>query len=259
MAILKSPEDLENLKHSCLILMSCFAKLEPMLKPGISAGELNKVALEYIRSKGGEPSFLGHQGYKYALCVSVNDEVVHGIPDPEKIIPDNSIVSLDMGVIYKGMFSDAAKTYVVGEVPDKIKELVEVTNTACWAGIKILKSGARVGDIGAAVNAEAKKHGFGNVVELGGHGVGYAVWEEPFISHVGTQGKGARLFENQAICIEPMFTLGNNQVVFDQTIKDGWTVRTKDHSWAAHSEHTILVTKKGFEVLTDIAKEKLLD
>lgn len=259
MAILKSSEDLENLKHSCLILMSCFAKLEAMLKPGISAAELNQFALDYIRSKGGEPSFLGHHGYKYALCVSVNDEVVHGIANPEKIIPDNSVVSLDMGVIYKKMFSDSAKTYIVGSVPEEVQKLVEVTNNACWAGIKTLKAGARVGDIGAAVDKVAQENGLGNVWELGGHGVGYAVWEEPYISHQGTAGKGSRLFENQAICIEPMFTLGNGEVDFDQTKQDGWTVRTKDHTWSAHSEHTILITKKGCEVLTDIPKEQLMD
>jgi methionyl aminopeptidase len=258
MAILKNNEDLINLKHSSLILMSCFHELSKMLRPGISAGELDRFATDFIRKHGGEPSFLGYDGYKYALCTSINEEVVHGLSTDEKIIPNNSVVSLDLGVVYKGMFSDSAKTYIVGEVPSKVRELVETTEKALFEGIKKIKAGNRIGDLGYAINNVAKKHGFGNVMELGGHGVGYAVHEAPFIQHAGTPGKGARLFENQVIAVEPMFTLGSGKVDFDETVRDGWTVRTADGTISSHSEHTILVTKRGCEVLTDIPVERLL-
>jgi methionyl aminopeptidase len=258
MAIIKNPTDLENLKHSSLILMSCFAYLESLLKPGISAGELDRAATEFIRKHGGEPSFLGYNGFKYALCTSINTEVVHGLSNDEKLIPDNSLVSFDLGVVYKNMYSDSAKTYIVGQVSDEAKKLVEATEKSLLEGIKKIRAGNKTGDIGYAVNGVAKKHGLGNVLELGGHGVGYAVHEEPFISHSGLPGKGVRLFENQVIAVEPMFTLGSGDVDFDETREDGWTVRTSDNTLAAHFEHTILITKKGCEVLTDIPQEKLL-
>jgi methionyl aminopeptidase len=258
MAILKNSTDLENLKHSSLILMSCFSYLESLVKPGISAGELDRAAISFIRKHGGEPSFLGYNGFKYALCTSINNEVVHGVSTDEKIIPNNSLVSLDLGVVYKGMYSDSAKTYIVGEVSQKAKELVIGTEHALLEGIRHIKAGSRIGDLGYAINNVAKKQGLGNVLELGGHGVGYAVHEEPFIQHSGLPGKGPRLFENQVIAIEPMFTTGSGDVDFDETTNDGWTVRTSDGSLSAHFEHTILVTKKGCEVLTDISKEKFL-
>ncbi|MBC7471641.1 MAG: type I methionyl aminopeptidase [candidate division SR1 bacterium] len=258
MAILKNQEDLQNLRHSCLILMSCFYHLGNMLKPGISAGELDRFAIDFIRKHDAEPSFLGYNGFKYALCTSINSEVVHGLSNDEKIIPDNCIVSLDLGAIYKNMYSDSAKTYIVGTVSEKTKQLVETTEKALFEGIKKIKAGNRTGDLGYAINNVAKKAGFGNVLELGGHGVGYAVHEEPFIQHSGLPGKGVRLFENQVIAVEPMFTMGSGKVDFDDTASDGWTVRTEDNSLSAHSEHTILVTKKGCEVLTDIPLEKLL-
>jgi methionyl aminopeptidase len=258
MAILKNQEDLVNLKQSCLILMSCFYHLGNMLKPGISAGELDRFAIDFIRKHGGEPSFLGYNGFKYALCTSIGHEVVHGLSNDEKIIPDNCVVSLDLGVVYKKMFSDSAKTYIVGDVSDNTKRLVETTEKALFEGIKKIKAGNRTGDLGFAINNVAKKAGFGNVLDLGGHGVGYAVHEEPFIQHSGLPGKGVRLFENQVIAVEPMFTMGSGKVNFDETASDGWTVRTEDNTTSAHSEHTILVTKKGCEVLTDIPVESLI-
>lgn len=258
MAIMKTPQDLENLRHSCKILMSTFKWTSKLLKAGADCGDINHFAIDYIRKNGGEPSFLNYNGFKYGVCISINDEVVHGIAPKGKLIPDNSIVKLDMGVIYKGMFSDSARTYIVGKVDEKVEQLVTNTDKALWEGIKEVKNGVRVGDIGFAIDTFAKKHGYGNVYELGGHGVGYAVHEPPFIAHQGQKNKGAKLFENQVICIEPMFTLGSGDVDFDKTKEDGWTVRTSDGSLAAHAEHTILITKKGYEVLTDIPEQDLL-
>jgi methionyl aminopeptidase len=258
MAILKNNQDLENLKYSCRILMSCYEHLEDMLRPGISASELDDFAIKFIRSYDAEPSFLGYQGFGYALCTSVNNEVVHGLSNKDKIIPDNSLVSLDLGVVYKGMFSDSAKTFVLGDVPTAAIKLVEKTEMALMEGIKTVKAGKKIGDIGFAINQVAQKNGLGNVLDLGGHGVGYAVHESPFIMNSGRQGVGATLFENQVIAIEPMFTLGSNGVDFDESTSDGWTVRTSDGSLSAHFEHTVLVTKKGHEILTIIEKDQVL-
>jgi methionyl aminopeptidase len=258
MAILKNAEDLKNLRHSSKILMSCFKLLEKNLAAGKSAAYYDDMARDFIRSHDAEPSFLGYKGYKYSLCTSINNEVVHGLSNPEKIIPNNSLVSFDLGVVYKGMYSDSAKTYIVGEASEVARELVRVTELSLLEGVKKIKAGNHIGDIGYAIDTIAKKHGFGNVLELGGHGVGYAVHEEPFIQHAGLPGKGPRLFENQVIAIEPMFTTGSGDVDFDETKSDGWTVRTSDDALSAHFEHTILVTKRGCEVLTDIADEDLL-
>lgn len=258
MAIIQNAEEKANLKHSCLILMSCYALLEKEVKAGLQTSKLDKLADTFIRDHGGVPSFLGYQGFKYSMICSLNDEVVHGLPLPEKFIPEKALVSLDMGVIYKGMFSDSAKTYVVGDVGEKALELIEATQLALAVGIESVKAGSRVGDIGFAVNNVAKKYGLGNVLELGGHGVGRAVHEEPYIANAGKPGKGARLFENQVIAIEPMFTLGSGEVSFDDTMEDGWTVRTVDGSWSAHFEHTVMVTKKGVEILTQFSQEELL-
>jgi len=258
MSLMKSQADIETLKHSSKILMSCFKLLENELKAGVSAGYLDKLATTFIRDHGGEPSFLNYNGFKYAVCTSINNEVVHGISPDSKIIPDNCIVSLDLGVNYKGLFSDSAKTYVVGEVAPEALNLLEVTKKALVAGIGAVKAGNRVGDVGAACERVISKAGLGNVLDLGGHGVGYKVHDEPFIPHSGKEGKGPRFFENQVIAIEPMVTLGSPDVEFDETPQDNWTVRTADKKWSAHFEHTILITKKGCEVLTDIPDGDLL-
>jgi methionyl aminopeptidase len=258
MAIIQNNEEKYNLKHSCLILMSCYNMLSKEVKEGVQASKLNTLAETFIRDHGGVPSFLGYQGFKYSLIVSVNNEVVHGLPFPHKFIPEKALVSLDLGVIYKGMFSDSAKTYVVGDVGEKALKLIEGTQLALAKGIETIKAGCKVGDIGFAVDAVAKEYGLGNVLDLGGHGVGKAVHEEPYIANAGKKGKGATLFENQVVAIEPMFTLGSGEVDFDDTMEDGWTVTTTDGSWAAHFEHTVMVTKKGHEILTEFKPEEYL-
>ena len=254
MAIMKSAQDLETLRHSAKILRSTMYLLEDMLEPGITAADLDKAAIEYIRAHDAEPSFLGYNGYKYALCTSLNDEVVHGVSSANKIIPKQGLVSLDLGVNYKGLFSDMAMTFILGQADSQVERLVAKTKESMFAAAGAVKAGKRVGDIGAAAGQVAQAAGLGNVLELGGHGVGYAVHEDPYIMHAGTPGKGARLFENQVIAIEPMLTLGSGDIEFDETHEDGWTVRTLDGSLAAHWEHTVLVTKKGAEILTDLTR-----
>ena len=259
MAILKSTQDLDTLRHSAKILRSTMYLLEDMLEPGITAADLDRAATDYIRSHDAEPSFLGYNGYKYALCTSINDEVVHGISSREKVIPEIGLVSLDLGVNYKGLFSDMAMTFVMGQADSQIHNLVAKTKESMFAAARAAKAGKRVGDIGAAAGKVAQEAGLGNVLELGGHGVGYAVHEDPYIMHAGTPGKGSRLFENQVVAIEPMLTLGSGEVEFDETHEDGWTVRTLDGSLAAHWEHTVLITKKGSEILTDLTREECFE
>lgn len=256
---MKTQKDLDNLKHSCKILMSCHRHLGKMIKPGVKASELDNFFIEYGKKHGAEPNFLGYQGFKHAITCSIDDEVVHGLSGDDKIIPDNCLVSIDAGYIYKGMHCDAARTYIVGDPGEKAKQLVKAVKDGANAGISKIKSGIRLGDIGNAIDKVAKEQGFGNVYELGGHGVGYVLHDDPFIPHQGRKGKGPKLFENKVIAIEPMFTLGGSGVVFDKSSGDGWTVKTEDGSLAAHWEENILVTRDGYEILTDIPDHELFD
>ncbi len=253
MSIIKSQEDLKNLKYSCRILMSCHKQIESLVKPGVTGEELNRFAIEFGKKYNARPNFLGYDGYKYAINFSINDEVVHGFPTKDKIIPEKGLVKIDMGFVYKGMHSDAAKTYIVGEV----KKLNQVTKEALMAGIRKIKNGVRVGDIGLAIGQIADKNNYGNVKNFGGHGLGYKLHDDPFVPNYGRKGVGSKLFVNKFIAVEPMFTLGSSDVYIDK--EDGWTVKTVDGSWATHWEHDILITDKGCEVLTDIPDSELLE
>jgi len=259
MSIIKSSEDLEKLRQSCLILRSCLYHVEDAVQPGVSAGKLNTLAKEFIKDHGGLPAFQGLYGYPYTLITELNEEVVHGMSPDDKFIPDNCVVSFDCGVIYEGLYSDMCVLMTVGEVSPEAKFLVEKTREALWAGINEVKAGKRVGDIGYAVNSVISKAGLGNVLDLGGHGLGYKPHDEPHISHAGQRGRGPRLFENQVIAIEPMVTLGSGEVDFIPVKGSGVDiVVSRERVLAAHIEHTILVTKTGREVLTDIPREKML-
>ncbi len=259
MSIIKNQIDLDNLRYSARILASCLHHVQTKAKVGTITSELNEFAIDFIRSYDAEPAFLGLYGFPTALIVEINDVVVHGIPSPELIIPDNCVVSFDCGVKYKGMFSDACVLGVVGTVDDRITNLVAKTRESLMAGIKQVKAGNRVGDIGCAVDNVLTKAGLGNVLELGGHGLGYKPHDDPFISHAGRQGKGAKLFENMVIAIEPMVTLGDGSVVHSSIPGSSVTqVRTPNGEWSAHIEHSILVTKNSYEILTELKEGELL-
>jgi methionyl aminopeptidase len=258
MGFLKNDQEYQDLKRSSLILVSCISLLRKTIKPGMNAKELDDLAYQFIKDHGGEPAFLGYDGFEYTVCTSINDEVAHGLSHEEKIFEDGSLVNLDVGVVVNGMHSDSGYTIGLGDISKESQFLIDGTKEALQAGISVVKSGVKTGTIGAAVDAVAKKYGLGNVYELGGHGVGHAVHEEPYIANQGKVGKGSTLFENQVIAIEPMFTLGAGDVEFDTTDEDGWTVRTADGSRCAQYEHTVLIRKKGAEVLTDIDESELL-
>jgi len=260
MSIIKNNEDLQNLRHSARILASLMKKVEKLAAPGMSCGKLNTLAEQFILDHEALPSFKGLYGYPYTLISELNDEVVHGMSPESKIIPENCIISFDCGVKYKGLYSDMCILLSFGDIGKDGQLLVEKTKEALWAGIKQVKAGKKVGDIGAAVDRVLQENGLGNVLDLGGHGLGYKPHDEPHITHAGKAGTGPRLFENQVIAIEPMVTLGSGEVYFEPIEGSGVeVVKSIDGSLSAHVEHTVLVTKKGYEVLTDIPDEMVLD
>jgi methionyl aminopeptidase len=220
------------------------------LASGMSTKDLAEIAKKELRSLGGKPAFLGYYGFPDVICTSVNDEVVHGIPRSDKIINDGDVLSLDFGVTYKGMITDAAITTIVGGTANaKVKKLVSITEESLMAGINTLHDGVHVGDIGNAIESVLKQGKYGIVRDLVGHGVGHELHEDPNIPNYGRSGTGPVLTAGMTIAIEPMVTLGSYRVFMD---KDGWTIHTSDGSLSAHFEHTVLITKDGAEILTKI-------
>lgn len=240
----KTTGEIEAMRTGGQMLAQVLSHLKTKVKAGISTQELNDIAAKELGSLGGQAAFLGYKGFPGSICISVNDEVVHGIPKPDKFLDDGDVVSLDMGVIYKGLITDSAVTVVCGREPNN---LVKFTQQALEEGINVAQAGCHVGDIGQAIQSVLDKQGFGIVRDLVGHGVGHAVHEDPNIPNYGRSGSGPQLSRGMTVAIEPMATLGREAVVLDP---DGWTVRTRDGSAACHFEHTVLITEDGCEVLT---------
>lgn len=246
MIIYKTDEEIELIRESCSILSKALGEIAPMIKPGTRTIDMDKRAEEFIRDHGSTPAFKGHNGFPYALCISPNDQVVHGFPSANEL-KDGDIVSVDCGVNLNGYISDSAYTFTVGEVDDKVLNLLAVTKECLRRGIEQAVSGRRTGDIGYAVQEYAHQHKYGVVKELIGHGVGKMVHEEPEIPNYGRRGTGVKLREGMVIAIEPMLNMGSAKVKFWD---DGWTVSTRDQLPSAHYEHTVAVRKNEAEVLT---------
>lgn len=251
---IKSKEEIAILRGGGRRLARILRALADTVKPGVSTKALNDLAEQLVRESGDMPSFLGYtpngakRPYPAALCVSLNDEVVHGIPNEiERFLKDGDIVSLDMGLIHDGLVTDSALTVPVGKVDAKAKQLLKVTRTALEKGIRAAKAGGTTGDIGFSIQSFVQPYGYGIVRELAGHGVGYAVHEEPYVPNFGRKGEGELLREGMVIAIEPMLNEGSAAVKLDA---DGYTYRTRDGSRSAHFEHTIVITEKGAEILT---------
>ena len=249
--IAKSKKEKEFLKKSGQILARILMMLEREIKPGAEASKLDIVAEREIKKYGAAPSFKNYSEgktspYPASICVSINDEIVHGIPG-KKVFKNGDVVSLDLGVNYKGFFTDGASTVIVGEGDEKSKKLVEVCRASLVVALKKCKAGVHVGDIGHAVESFVEESGFKVFRELVGHGVGRAVHENPQIPNWGTAGAGEKLKEGMVLAIEPMISEGEAKIILDA---DGWTYRTKDGSRAAHFEHTVLIKKDGCEILT---------
>lgn len=246
MISIKSKREIELMVIAGRIVYETHQHLKPLIKPGASLLEIDAAAEAFILSKGAKPSFKGYDGFPNATCISVNEEVVHGIPSKRRL-KDGDIVSIDIGADYKGYHGDSAWSYAVGTISDDKKYLMEHTKKALFEGIKQVKPGNRVGDIGDAVERYANAHNLGIVRELCGHGVGNHLHEEPDVPNYGKMHTGPILKEGMVIAIEPMLNLGTDDVVIED---NDWTITTLDNKPSAHFEHTVLVTKDGYQILT---------
>jgi methionyl aminopeptidase len=245
---IKSQREIELLRVAGNVVYQTHQYLKPFIKEGVTTEELNRLGEEFIRSKGCTPSFKGYEGFPYSLCISINSEVVHGFPSKRKL-KNGDIVTLDIGACWKGYHGDSGWTYAVGEVDDDKKYIMEHTEKALYKGLDEIKPGARIGDISHAIEVYAKEHNLGVVKELCGHGVGTDVHEDPEVPNYGEPNTGPRLKEGMVLAIEPMLTLGSPRVFLHD---NDWTVETQDGSISGHYEHTIVVTKDGYEILTGV-------
>lgn len=249
----KNEQEIQLMRQGGNILAEVLYEVAAAVKPGISTSHLDMLARQGLKARGASPSFLGYRtgnlSFPASLCTSVNNAVVHGIPSPNFILEDGQIIGLDLGAWYKGLCTDMAVTLPVGKASGQSAKLIKVTKAALEQGLKQVREGGRVGDIGEAVEAYVEAAGFNVVRSLVGHGVGRAVHEEPRVPNFGRRGTGPLLKQGMTIAIEPMVNVGTGEV---KVLNDGWTVVTADNSLSAHFEHTVLVTKHGFEILTNV-------
>lgn len=244
---IKSAKDLAKMRKAGAITAGALVAAGNAIHSGMSTKELDKVIHNYITSHGAKPSFLGYAGFPGSACISVNDTVIHGIPSPDIKIADGDIVSVDVGAYTDGFHGDAAKTFAVGQISDEAKALLAVTEESLMFAISMAKPGVRIGDLSAAIQEYNESRGYGVVREYVGHGVGSELHEDPEVPNFGRAGHGPRLAAGMVIAIEPMITAGSPAV---KVLPDGWTVKTKDGSLAAHFEHTIAITSDGAQILT---------
>lgn len=245
---LKSAEEIEILRENNLLVSATLAELARHIQPGVSTLELDAIAEEFIRDHGAVPGFLGYNGFPNTLCVSLNEQVVHGIPSKEVILKEGDVLSVDCGTFMKGFYGDSAYTFAVGEIAPELEQLLSVTKEALYKGVAQALPGRRTGDIGYAVQEHCESNGFTVVREMVGHGLGRKMHEEPEVPNYGARGRGPLLKEGMVICIEPMINMGKRAIVFE---RDGWTVRTKDRKPSAHFEFAVAITAAGPDVLTD--------
>lgn len=246
---IKKPSEISSMKIAGGMLASVLDYLKRSIESDMTTKYIADMAAKELKALGGKPTFLGYYGFPDVICISINDEIIHGIPSTHKTVRSGDIISLDFGVTYKGMVTDSATSFILGAGRSSDTLLLKKTKASLDAAVDILKPGIKVGDISSAIQKVLDSAGLGIVRDYVGHGVGHELHEEPNIPNYGTRGEGPILAENMTIAIEPMATLGSDKTVVDA---DGWTVRTKDGSRAAHFEHTILVTSDGGQILTQI-------
>lgn len=246
MIYLKTPEEIELLRKSNVLVGKTLAEVAKAIRIGITTLELDKIAEDFIRSNGALPGFLGYQGFPNTLCISVNDQVVHGIPS-NYALKDGDIVSVDCGTIIDGFYGDSAYTFCVGNVDPKVKKLLDTTKEALYKGIEQARHGNRIGDIGYAIQQHCQAAGFSVVREMVGHGIGRNMHEDPEVPNYGKRGQGLQLREGMVIAIEPMINMGNKGIVME---RDGWTIRTIDRKPSAHFEHTVAIQKGDASILS---------
>ncbi|POZ92791.1 type I methionyl aminopeptidase [Petrotoga halophila] len=250
MIIIKTDQEIEMMRRAGKKLARLLDALLPeIVKEGVNGEDIEKYVLAYMEKEDAIPTFKGYSGYKYAINFSVNEEVVHGFPLRSKVLKNGDVVSVDCGLTYKGYIADSARTYIIGQVSEKEKELVEATKESLYMGIKKAVVGNTIGDIGYEVQTYIESKGFSVIREYVGHGVGRKLHEDPQIPNYGRQDRGPKIRKNMTIAIEPMVSMGSYEV---DILEDGWTAVTRDRSKAAHFEHTIAVTENGPEILTQL-------
>ncbi len=235
------------MRRAGLILRDTLLLIEENAKCGVTTKQLDEMAYLYINKQGGVPSFLHYNGYPATLCLSIDEEVVHGIPSEKRVLEEGMLLKIDCGVGIGGYHTDAARTVEIGKVSDKKRELARVCKESFFEGMKVLKDGARLGTLGHAIQSYVESFGFGVVKDLTGHGIGTTVHEDPTVLNYGREGRGERVSKNMTICVEPMINMGNPDVYCK---KDGWTYVTKDGLPSAHYENTIIITLDGVEIIT---------
>ena len=249
MIVLKTGRELNIMKEACRISAGALQTAGKAVEPGVTTAEIDRLAEEYIRSQGGEPNFKNYEGYPATACISINNEVIHGIPSSKRKLRAGDIVSIDLGAKFDGYHGDNAATFACGDISDEAKRLMDATRESLYEGIKAARAGGRIGDIGHAVQAYVEARGYTVVRQFVGHGVGTHLHEAPEVPNFGTPGRGVRLIPGMTIAIEPMVNAGGAGV---EVQPDGWTVLTKDGSLSAHFEHTVAITANGPQILTKI-------
>ncbi|MDR0934706.1 MAG: type I methionyl aminopeptidase [Erysipelotrichaceae bacterium] len=254
MIIVKSDREIALMRVAGKIVASVFKTLEPHLKPGISTQELDEIAEKTIRDQGAYPTFKGYGGFPGAICISVNETLVHGIPSKKIILKEGDIVSLDVGATYQGYCGDACRTYPVGKISEKAAHLIKTTEESFWYGLKKIHEGAFLGTVSHAIQEYNEKRGYSLPRDYTGHGIGSHLHEDPSIPNYGKAETGPILLKGMTLAIEPMVAMGNHHT---RVLPDGWTVKMRDGKLSAHYENTIVVTKDGYEVLTTYEGEKI--
>ncbi len=247
MIVLKTSRELGIMKEACSIAAGALQTVGNAVEPGITTGELDALAEKYIRSRGGEPNFKNYHGFPATACISINNEVIHGIPSKSRKICEGDIVSVDLGAKFGGYHGDNAATFACGTVSPEAKRLISVTRDALYEGINAARAGSRLGDIGSAIQRTVEAAGFSVVRQYVGHGIGTELHEAPEVPNFGTAGRGIRLLPGMTLAIEPMVNAGGYDV---KVLPDGWTVKTKDGSLSAHFEHTVVITSDGPKIMT---------
>jgi methionyl aminopeptidase len=248
---LKNSAQISAMKDAGRITGEALLVARDMVRPGISTYEIDEAIRRYIEKCGAKPAFLGYGGFPASACISINDEVIHGIPSKNRILKDGDIVKIDTGATYRGYVGDSARTIPVGNVSDTAKKLIEVTRNSFWAGVEALQVGNRLGDVGSAIDTVVSQNGFSTVRRYVGHGIGTAMHESPDVPNYGTPGRGIRLCAGMTLAIEPMVNVGSFEV---KELSDGWTVKTLDGQLSAHYENTVALTSEGVLILTEVEK-----
>ncbi len=249
MIVLKTTRELGLMKEACVIAAGALKAAGAAVEPGVSTEEINRIAHNFIVKSGAIPTFKGYNGYPAATCISINDEVIHGIPNKKRIIKAGDIVSIDVGATLNGYVGDNAATFAAGDISPEAQRLCDTTRESLYEGIRAAVAGGRIGDIGSTIQRYCEERGFSVVREFTGHGVGKQMHEDPSVPNFGTPGRGVRLLPGMTIAIEPMINLGGAGI---RQLPDGWTIKTKDGSLSAHFEHTVAITADGPVILTKI-------